>query len=99
MDFDILEMVASQSDRFAELVPDWSALGFVYGWVYVFSLLTAVITLIFVVFRRESGAVSASLIVQWVGVWAIPLIVSSFLALGGDDATAETFRMITASFM
>lgn len=97
-DFDILAMVGNQADRFAELVPDWGAFGFIYGWVFVFSLLTALITFGFVVFKREGGAVSGSLIVQWVAVWAVPLIIQSAIdafGSGGGEVGPEAFRMLT----
>lgn len=94
---DVLSMVETQATRFAEMLPDFGAFGFIYGWVFVFSLLTAVITFGFVIFRRESGAVSGSLIVQWFAVWALPLIVSSTLeALGGsEEATEGAFLLVS----
>ena len=79
-------------------VHGWEAFGFIYGWLFAFSLLTAVITFLFVVFKRERGAVSGSLIVQWVAVWAIHLIVSSAIEAfgsGGGEAVPEAFHTLT----
>lgn len=96
MEFDILDMVANQATRFAEAVPDFAALGFIYGWIFVLSMVTAVITFLFVVFKRESGAVSGSLIVQWLAVWAIPMIVSSAIeAFGGDEAVEGATLLVS----
>lgn len=103
MNFDILQMITRQTARWAAAFPDTGPFGTVYAVVFVLSLLTAVITFGFVVFKREGGAVSASLIVQWVAVWLIPVVgptvITAFKGGGGGAAETATEAMRVAMMM
>ncbi len=53
----------------------------IYGWLGAASSIVAILTFIFVVFRREAGKVTAVTISQYFLVWGIPLWVPSLLAM------------------
>ena len=83
---DIVTIVEYYSTHFAENVVEFAAWAPIYGWIGAVSALAAVLTFLFVVFRREAGAVAVSAIVQHAVVWSVPFIwgaLAPLLGLGG----------------
>lgn len=73
----ILSIVEWYMNHFATNVPDFAQYDFVYGWLAAMSGVVALLTLVFVIFKREAGATSASLIGQHILVLGIPFIIGS----------------------
>jgi hypothetical protein len=94
----ITSIITWYGEYWATNVPDFADWAFIYAWLAGASAVTAIVTLIFVIFNREAGAKSAALIGQQVLVLGVPLIWGQANALyGGGEATAMLESIIATA--
>ena len=82
----ILSIVEWYTEHFATNVPDFAQYDFVYGWLAAMSGVVAILTLVFVIFKREAGATSATMIGQHLLVLGVPFMIGSISGLYGEGA-------------
>lgn len=86
----IMSLIEWYSEYWSSNVPDFADWAFIYAWLAGASAVTAIVTLIFVIFQREAGAKSAALIGQQVLVLGIPIIWGTAAGLTGEGEQAAT---------
>ena len=80
----LLKIVDYYTTHLSNNLPDYADYAIFYGWLAGASAVTAIITLIAALFRREAGKSAAAAIGQHMLVWGIPFFLQAILELWGQ---------------
>ena len=69
------------SSHFSAILPQYKAWAIIYGWVGNLAVIVALLTLLFIVFRREVGKEGVATVTYLFVIWALPYIISEVLKM------------------
>lgn len=67
------------SSHFSAILPQYAEWAVIYGWVGNLAVIVAVLTLLFIIFRREVGKEGVATVTYLFGIWALPYIIKEVL--------------------